>query len=98
MTKNSLASPRKEALDPLMEPAETLADAGIGGATGRAERTVITIEGSECVYLLQPVNVFPVHSSQAVFGGILMLFAMNSPIARDGPEIDRSAPLKRARL
>jgi hypothetical protein len=47
MTKNSLAKPRNDAPEPLTGPAATDALAGIGGATGRAERTVITIASIE---------------------------------------------------
>jgi hypothetical protein len=87
VTKNSLARPLSEPPDAFTGPDVVVAVAGIGGATGRAERTVITIAARDCVNLEHPVKVSPVHKSHALPADIRMLFTAKASIDRVGPEI-----------
>jgi hypothetical protein len=78
----------------LTGPGETVAVAGIGGATGRTERTVSAMAAFDCVNRVHPVNVLPLHNSQALPGGIRILLTTSASIERVGPEIVMLKPLK----
>lgn len=61
--------------------------------TGRAERTVMAIAGTEVLKRLQPLKVFPEHNSQLIPSGTWMLFTVNGKvIARAGPSRMRRGP------
>src|SRR4051812_20364186 len=74
-TKYSLAIPRREG-----PPGGALAAASAAAAagaplvpTGRAERTVIAMDGSDLLNRRQPEKLLPLHSSQSVPAGTATL-------------------------
>src|SRR5215212_805387 len=98
-TKYSLAMPRSEPPPPGKDwlGAGPLVDVRTA-ATGRAERTVMTIEGVDWVICRQPEYLVPLHNSHCVPAGMSTLRTGNASPNCVGPTIVRRTPLKRVLL
>ena len=93
-TKYSLAIPRSEGFGPVTTAPTVAPTVVIFGATGRTERTFMTIAGSDWANSLQPLKVLPLHSSQDCPSGILTLRTVNTRIDCEAPATEYPAPLK----